>query len=78
MHHLDRLRQDVFDAVPVDRVRVATAHLHELEALVTSQFDDPPDQRTGGDRVAVLVDEAHHPSLPVVMSDAAKAISSSS
>ena len=78
MNQFDGLGQDVFDAVAVDGVRVASADLHELEVLVTSQFGDASDERTRGDRVAVLVDEAHHPPLPVVMSDVARAISSSS
>ena len=34
VHQLDGLGQDVLDAVPVDRVRVPAAHLHELEVVV--------------------------------------------
>ena len=68
VHQLDGLRQDVLDAVAVDRVRVPAAHLHELEGLVAGQLGDVSDERSRRGRVAVLVDEAHHPPLPVVMS----------
>ena len=49
MHELDRLGQHVFDAVAIDRVRVAAAHLHELEVVVGGQFGDARDQRARSD-----------------------------
>ena len=38
VHQLDGGGQDVLDPVPVDRVGVTSAHLHELELVVARQF----------------------------------------
>jgi hypothetical protein len=59
VHQLDRRRQDVLDPVPVDRVRVAPAHLHQLEMAVAGELGDLRDEGACGGRVAILVDEAH-------------------
>ena len=40
VHEFDRLWQDMLDAVPINGVRVATAHLHELEVVVARQIGD--------------------------------------
>ena len=61
VHQLDGLGQDVLDPVAVDRVRVAAAHLHELEVVVAGEVGDPRHQRACRGGIAVLVDEAHHP-----------------
>ena len=59
VHQLDALGQHVLDAVAVDGVGVAAAHLHELERVAGGQLGDVAHDGAGGDRVAVLVDEAH-------------------
>ena len=74
VHELDALGQDMLDAVAVDRVRVTTADLHELEEVVTGQLGDARDQRTRRNRIPILVDVFH--GLPIV--DDAHASSSSS
>ena len=59
VHQLDLLGQHVLDAVAVDGVRVAAAHLHELEVVVAGELGDARDEAPGRRRVAVLVDEPH-------------------
>src|SRR5581483_7923488 len=59
VHQFDGRRQHVLDAVAVDGVGVAAAHLHELVVAVAGQLGDRPDQSPGGSGVAVLVDEPH-------------------
>ena len=59
VHQLDVLGQDVLDAVAVDGVGVAAAHLHELEVVVAGQVGDVGDEGARRGRVAVLVDEPH-------------------
>ena len=59
VHELDVRREHVLDPVPVDRVRVPAAHLHELEVLVAGELGDARDERSRRPRVPVLVDEAH-------------------
>jgi len=59
MDQLDALGEDVLDPVAVDGVGVATAHLHELELVVTGQVVDDPEEDAGSGWVSVLVDELH-------------------
>ena len=61
VHQLDGLGEDVLDPVPVDGVRVPAAHLHQLEVVVAGELGDLRHQRARRGRIAVLVDEAHHP-----------------
>ena len=44
VHELDIRRKDVLDPVPVDRVRVPAADLHELEAVVGCELADARDE----------------------------------
>jgi hypothetical protein len=59
VHKLDAGGEDVLDAVPVDGVGVAPAHLHQLHVVVSGELGDLRHECARGSRVAVLVDEAH-------------------
>src|ERR1700761_8924687 len=64
MDELDVAGQEVVDAVLVDRVGVASAHLHEL--VMAARFDQRDDLGGGGAaevRAPELVDQLHGPSL---------------
>ena len=61
VHELDPLRQNVLDAVTVDRVGVTAAHLHELERVPGGQLGDPAHEGTCRYGVAVVVDESMLP-----------------
>ena len=67
VHELDVGRQQVVDAVLVDRVRVAAADLHHL--VVTARLDGPedlPGQRPAELRIAELVHVLHrHAATPL-------------
>ena len=71
VHQLDGLRQQMFDAVPVDGVRVTAAHLHELELVAGRELGDRFDQGACGGRVPEFVDELHacNPFLTHAISD---------
>src|SRR5205085_8007389 len=69
------LRQQVVDAVLVDRVRVAAAHLHHLVAATRlDRRDDLRREHAPELRVAKLVDEPH----PILASATPACTSSSS
>jgi hypothetical protein len=76
VHQLDRRRQDVLDTVSIDRVRVPTAHLHELELVVAGKVTDRGYKGPGSGWISELVDELHP--VPSMIADESNASSSSS
>ena len=59
VHQLDAIRQELIEAVLVDRVRVPAAHLHELAPVPGGELLDAPQEGGDQSRIAVLVDVFH-------------------
>src|SRR5690606_26756085 len=82
VHECHGVGEVVLEAVLVDRVGVAAAHLHELVLAAgfaryrSTQLGDPRGERAGGSGVAELVDETHARSSYSIRDSSSAAISS--